>query len=179
MPVDLYGGEHRSPAFLARNPAALVPVLELDDGTCLSETVAIARYFEDVFPDPPFFGRTPRERARLEMWARRVELGLYDAVRAWFRHGSRFAKALEPVQVPDWATLNRSRAERELRLLDAQLAANPFVAGDAFSWADITLATSLEGTAVAGFAIPDDCSATQRWFERVSVRASVRATRPK
>lgn len=175
--VDLRRGEHQSPAFLAKNPAALVPVLELDDGTCISETLAIARYFEDVYPDPPFFGRTPRERARLEMWARRVEFGFYDAVRAWFRHGSPFAKALEPVQVAEWAALNRVRAERELRLLDDQLAASEFVAGDAFSWADITLVASLEGTAVAGFSIPGDCRHVARWFAAVAARESVVATR--
>lgn len=175
--VDLRRGEHQSPAFLAKNPAALVPVLELDDGTCISETLAIARYFEDVYPDPPFFGRTPRERARLEMWARRVEFGFYDAVRAWFRHGSPFAKALEPVQVAEWAALNRVRAEKELRLLDVQLAANEFVAGDAFSWADITLVASLEGTAVAGFSIPGDCRHVARWFAAATARESVVATR--
>lgn len=178
VPVDLYAGDHRKPEFRAKNPASLVPVLELDDGTCIGETVAIARYFEDVFPDPAFFGRSPRERARLEMWARRVEFGFYDAVRAWFRHGSPHARALEPIQFAEFSAHSRSRAERELQLLDAQLASNAFVAGDAFSWADITLVTSLEGTASAGFAIPADCRAVARWYAAAVERPSVVATRP-
>jgi len=177
VPVDLRKGEHRTPAFLARNPVGLVPVLELDDGTCLTETIAIARYFEDVFPDPPFFGRTPRERARLEEAARLVEFGFYDSVRGWFRHGSPFARALEPIQVPEWAALCRTRADAALAVLDARLASSEFVGGDAFSWADITLVTSLEGTLPAGYSIPDGCANLRRWFDRISHRPSVVATR--
>jgi len=178
VPVDLRKGEHRTPAFLAKNPLGLVPVLELDDGTCLAETMAIARYLEERFPERPFLGRDPLERARLEMWARHVEFGFYDAVRAYFRHGSPLAKALEPVQIPEWSALNRRRADEALRLLDRELADRPWVADDAFSWADITLETSLEGTAVAGYAIPADCANVKRWFEAASRRPSVVATRP-
>jgi glutathione S-transferase len=178
VPIDLHGGEHRTPEFLARNPLALVPVLELDDGTCISETVAIARYLEELHPDPPFFGRDPLERARLEMWARGVEFGFYEAIRAWFRHGSHQARPLEPEQIPQWAELSRRRAEEALRVLDGQLACNPFVAGPDFSWADITLVTSLDGSSAAGFEIPHDCANVLRWYETTSKRASVVATRP-
>jgi glutathione S-transferase len=178
LPVDLRKGEHRTPAFLEKNPLALVPVLELDDGTCLSETTTIARYLEDLFPEPPFLGRDPLERAQLDMWARRVEFGFYTAIRAWFRHGSPFARALEPVQIPAWAELNKRHAEEALRVLDAQLAQNAFIAGPDFSWADITLVTSLEATAVAGFETPRDCENVHRWLESTSKRASVVATRP-
>ncbi len=178
VPVDLRRGEHRTPAFLAKNPLGLVPVLELDDGTCLAETVSIARYLEELFPDPPFFGRDPLERARLDQAARAVELGFYTAVRAWFRHGSPLARALEPVQIPAWAELAGRQADEALRLLDRPLATNEFVAGPDFSWADITLVTSLEGTAVAGYAIPEDCANVRRWFETATRRPSVVATRP-
>jgi glutathione S-transferase len=176
--VDLRAGEHRTPAFLAKNPFGLVPVLELDDGTCLAETTTIARYLEDLFPDPPFLGRTPIERARLDMWARCVEFGFYTSVRAWFRHGSPLARALEPEQIPAWAALNRRRAEVDLRLLDARLAESPWLAGAAFSWADVTLVTSLEATTQAGFAIPGDCANVLRWYAEASRRPSVVATRP-
>ena len=177
VPVDLRRGEHRSPEFLAKNPLGLVPVLELEDGRCLAETASIARYLEERFPDPPFLGRDPFERARLDMWARHVELGFYTAVRAWFRHGSPLARALEPEQVPAWAELAGRQADDALRQLDRPLAANTFVAGPDFSWADITLVTSLEGTAAAGYAIPDDCPNVRRWFETASRRPSVVATR--
>jgi glutathione S-transferase len=178
VPVDLRGGEHRTPGFLAKNPLGLVPVLELDDGTCLAETTSIARYLEELFPDPPFFGRDPLERARLDSAARQVELGFYTAVRAWFRHGSPLARALEPVQIPAWSELARRQADDALRLLDRRLADHAFVAGPDFSWADITLVTSLEGTIAAGYAIPDDCPNVQRWFEATAARPSVVATRP-
>jgi len=176
--VDLRKGEHRTPEFLAKNPIGLVPVLELDDGTCLAETMAIARYLEELFPERPFLGRDPLERARLEMWARHVEFGFYTAIRAWFRHGSPLARALEPVQIPAWAELNQQHAEEALHILDDQLSRNAFVAGPDFSWADITLVTSIEGTAAAGFELPRRFQHVHRWFESTSRRASVVATRP-
>ncbi len=176
--VNLYEGEHRSPEFLARNPLALVPVLELDDGTCISETVTISRYLEELHPDPPFFGRDPLERAILDMWQRQVEFGFYTAIRAYFRQTSSYARVLEPVQVPEWGELNKGYAEEALRVLDAQLAHNEFIAGPRFSWADITVVASLHGTAITGFRIPDDCKHVVRWYETASARPSVVATTP-
>lgn len=178
VPVNLIEGEHRRPEFLARNPIGLVPVLELDDGTCLSETTTIARYLEDLHPDPLFMGRDPLERAVLDMWQRRVEFGFYTAIRAYFRHTSRYARVLEPVQVAEWGELNKTHAENELRVLDAQLADNEFIAGPEFSWADITAVTSLQGTAITGFEIPRECGHVLRWYETASKRPSVVATLP-
>lgn len=176
--VNLFEGEHRKPEFLARNPLALVPVLELDDGTCLSETLSIARYLEELHPDPPFLGRDPLERALLDMWQRQVEFGFYSEIRAYFRQTSPYAKILEPTQVPEWGELNKGYAENSLRILDRQLATNEFIAGPSFSWADITVVTSLEGTAITGFQIPEDCKNVARWFATASERPSVVATRP-
>ena len=178
VPVDLMKGEHRTREFTSRNPVALVPVLELDDGTCISETTTIARYLEELHPDPPFMGRDPLERARLDMWQRRVEFGFYTAIRAYFRQTSPYARALEPVQVPEWGELNRGYAEDALRMLDAQLADNAFIAGPDFSWADITVVTSLQGTSITGFEIPGDCKHVHRWYETASNRESVVATLP-
>jgi glutathione S-transferase len=176
--VNLFEGEHRAPEFLARNPIALVPVLELDDGTCISETMSIARYLEELHPSPPFLGRDPLERATLDMWQRRVEFGFYTQIRAYFRQTSPYAKVLEPVQVPEWGELNKGYAEDSLRVLDGQLASNEFIAGPHFSWADITVVTSLEGTAITGFQIPDDCKNVVRWYTTASTRPSVVATQP-
>lgn len=178
VPVDLRQGEHRTPAFLARNPVALVPVLELDDGRCLSETMSIARYLEERHPDPPFLGRDAFERAHLDMWSRRIEFGVYAAIRDFFRQTSPFARPLEPEQIPAWGELQKRRAEDQLRLLDRDLADRPYLAGEAFSFADITLATSLEGTAAAGFAMPGECGNLRRWLERCAGRPSMIATRP-
>ncbi len=176
--VNLFEGEHRAPEFLARNPIALVPVLELDDGTCISETMTIARYLEELHPEPPFLGRDPLERATLDMWQRRVEFGFYTQIRAYFRQTSPYAKVLEPVQVPEWGEVNKGYAEDSLRVLDRQLASNEFIAGPCFSWADITVVSSLQGTAMTGFAIPADCKNVVRWFEVASGRPSVVATTP-
>jgi len=176
VPIDLRRGEHRTPAFLALNPMALVPVLELDDGRHLAETMSIARYLEELFPDPPFLGRDAFERAHLDMWSRQIEFGLYSEIRDWFRQTSPFAKPLEADQLPAWGERARRRAEAGLRDLDRRLATNRFIAGPDFSFADITLVTSLQGTAAAGFAIPADCANVLRWFEMASSRPSVVST---
>ncbi len=176
MPVDLYAGEHRESGFLAKNPVGLVPVLELDDGTCLSETMSICRYLEELHPEPSILGRDPLDRALRDMWQRRVEFGFYLAIRAYYRQSFPAARVLEPVQVPEWGELNRGYAEDALRQLDPQLAENEFIAGSDFSAADITLIMSLQGTASTGFRIPSDCSNLERWYASVSERPSVVAT---
>ena len=178
VPVDLYAGEHRESGFLAKNPVGLVPVLELDDGTCLSETMSICRFLEELHPEPSILGRDPLDRALRDMWQRRVEFGFYLAIRAYYRQSFPAARVLEPVQVPEWGELNRGYAEDALRQLDPQLAENEFIAGSDFSAADITLIMSLQGTASTGFRIPSDCSNLERWYASVSKRPSVLATLP-
>ena len=174
VPVDLYAGEHRASAFLAKNPVGLVP--ELDDGTCLSETMSICRYLEDLHPEPSILGRDPLDRALRDMWQRRVEFGFYLAIRAYYRQSFPAARVLEPVQVHEWGELNRGYAEDALRQLDPQLAENEFIAGSDFSAADITLIMSLQGTESTGFRIPSDCSNLERWHASVSERPTVLAT---
>ena len=178
VPVDLYSQEHRGEAFLAKNPIGLVPVLELDDGTFVSETMTICRYLEELHPEPSVLGRDPLDRAIRDMWQRRVEFGFYAAIRAYFRHCFEPARVLEPIQIAEWGELNRTLAVEALRVLDAQLAENEFVAGPGFSAADITLVVSLQGTAATGFRIPEDCPHVERWFAEVVRRPSVVATAP-
>lgn len=173
QPVDLMGGEHRTPAFLEKNPAAQVPVLELDDGTCIAETVAICRYFERLFPEPALMGRTPLEEATIEMWQRRVEFGLADAARQVFRHTSSFVKALEPVQMPEWAELNRPRVIEGMEILEPQLARQPFIAGPDFTIADITAIMPLTVLERIGVDIPEHCPSVERWRAEVLARPSV------
>jgi glutathione S-transferase len=176
--VDLRKGEHRTPAFLRRSPAGQIPVLELDDGTHLSETLAICRYFEELQPLPSLFGRTPLERAQVEMWQRIVEFNLYAPLREYFRHTSPSALPLEPRQIGEWGELNRERAQAGMTLLDARLAGAEFIAGSLFSVADITALFSLEGTArLAGLEIGARHPDLERWYSAVSRRSSVIATR--
>jgi glutathione S-transferase len=179
VPVDLYSHEHRGAAFLEKNPIGLVPVLELDDGTFISETMTICRYLEELHPEPSILGRDPLDRAIRDMWQRRIEFGFYMAIRAYYRHCFEPARVLEPVQVAEWGELNRDIAERDLRVLDPQLAENEFVAGPDFSAADITLVMSLQGTSATGFRIPEDCPNVERWYSEVVLRPSVVATEPR
>lgn len=174
-PVDLMSGEHRKSEFLARNPAAQVPVLELDDGTCISESVAICRYFERMFPDPPLMGRTPLEEAIVEMWQRRIEFGFYLATRAVFRHSMPFAKAIEPVQIADWADLNRSKITAGLEMLEGQLAGNRFIAGPGFTIADITAVLPFQMLAMMQIEVPVHCPEVARWRADIMARPSVAA----
>lgn len=173
VPVDLMAGEHRTPEFLARNPLAQVPVLELDDGTVITETQAICRYLERLYPQPCLMGATPLEEAHIEMWQRRLELNLYTAARAVFRHSVPALKALEPVQISAWAELNRPRVSEMLAVVDRQLAASTWVAGERFSVADITLLFCLQMTDRIGFPLAENGEHIRRWHQLARQRPSV------
>lgn len=130
VPVDIARKEHKTEAFTRINPQAQrLPVLELDDGTALAETTAICRYIEALHPQPTLFGRDAKEQATIEMWNRRVELGLFASVAAVFRHSHPSMAELEE-QVPEWAEANRDQIDDHLWLLELQLASNAFVCGD-------------------------------------------------
>jgi glutathione S-transferase len=176
VPVDVTKGEHKTPEFLARNPSGAVPVLELDDGTCIAECSAITEYLDQQDGNPTLTGRTAKERAVIAMMQRRAEAGLLDAVGAYFHHATPgLGPQLEPYQNRDWGLKQRERALGTMRYLDGVLATRPYLAGDSFSVADIT---ALAGLAFAGFAaidIPDDCGALKAWHARVAQRPSVAA----
>jgi glutathione S-transferase len=175
VPVDLAQAEHKSNEFTARNPLQRVPVLELDDGTILTESVAICRYFEEIQPDPPLFGVGALERARVEMWNRRVELELYTQGQAAFRHGHPGMAAAEVPQIQQWADVNRERAVQTLRLLNDHLAGSRYFAGDRFSIADITALVTVDFLKPARITVPDDLTALKRWHQEVSARPSAAA----
>jgi glutathione S-transferase len=175
VPVDMTKHEHRTESFRALNPYRGIPVLELDDGTAISESVAICRYIEELHPEPPLFGVGALERARVEMWNRRIEFGLYTAVQAVFRHSHPGGAWLEARQVPEWAELNKPRVIEHLSLLDAQLALHPHVAGERYSIADITALVAVDFMRINRTAIPDDLKHLLRWKAAVSARASASA----
>ena len=178
-PVDLGAGAHKTPDFLAKNPAGQVPVLELDDGTCIAETQAICRYLEELYPEPNLMGVDSLERALIEMWQRRVEFGVFSSGRYYVRHCTRMGSRLEPVQIPAWGELNREWAPEQMQSLDRRLAKSRFLSGERFSVADITLIFALQGvTARGGVSVPDDCEGLKRWLRDVSARPSVAATAP-
>ena len=174
-PVDMGRLEHRSETIASRNPLQRLPVLELDDGTVITESIAICRYFEALHPEPPLFGTTPIEIATIEMWNRRIELGLYASVAAAFRHTHPAMAEWEVPQVPAWGEANRDKAIEFLCLFDAHLAEHRFAAGDAFSVADITGVVAVDFMKPAKIALPADLTHVARWYGEVSARPSMSA----
>lgn len=172
VPVDLARLEHRSPAFMRMNPAGSTPVLVLDDGTALSETMAICRYLEVLHPEPALFGRSAKEQAVIEMWNRRIEFGLALSAQAVFRHTHPAMAEMEVPQVPAWADANRPRVILNLAMIEQQLADNPFIAGQAFSVADITAGVSVDLLRWARIPVPPDMTHLSAWHAALSARPS-------
>ena len=174
--VAMLQGAHRTEAFAAKNPMRQLPTLELDDGTCLSESVAICRYFEELHPEPALFGVGALGKATVEMWNRRVELGLMLAVGNVWIHGAKFTAALGK-QLPEVAALHRKAFAKHCGLLDRSLAERPFLAGEHYSVADISAQVWLDfGTSdLVGLECNADHRHLLRWREQVGQRPSARA----
>ena len=174
--VDLAAGENREPAHLARTPHGQMPTLELDDGSFLSETVAICEYFEDTQPSPPLIGATPAERAEARMWRQRVDLNICQHI----ANAYRFAEGLKRFEtrivcVPEGAAGLKKIVADRLAWLDGQMGDKPFIAGDRFTMADIVLYCWLDFADKVKQ--PWDRSNTKiaAWFERVGARESAKA----
>ena len=173
--VDLGALQQRTPGYTAVNPLQRVPALVLDDGTVITESIAICRYFEELQPDPPLFGRGALEVAQIEMWQRRVEQNLLAGISHVFRNSHPAMKEMEVPQVPAWAEANKPRIMDFLVVLDRQLADHPFIAGDRYSVADITGLVGVDFMKPAKLAVPDNLSNIQRWHAAVSARPSAQA----
>ena len=173
--VNLIKLEHRSAEFAAKNPFQQVPVLILDDGTAISESVAICRYFEEQQPEPPLFGRDAMERVMVEMWQRRMELGLLFPVAHCFRHSHPAMAELEKPQVKEWAEVNRPRVLKALSWLDRELSGRRYIAGDAYTIADVTALVALDFMKPARIDRPAELRSLARWYEEVSTRPSAKA----
>lgn len=174
--VNVPEGEHQTEAFRAKNPSAAVPLLELEDGTCISECSAITEYIDQLDGAPTLTGKTARERAVIAMMQRRAEAGLLDAVATYFHHATPGLGAqIEGYQCAEWGEHQKTNALKGMKYLDGVLADQPYLAGDAFSVADIT---AFAGLAFAGFAqieVPEDCANLKDWHARVSARPSIAA----
>jgi len=173
--VDMMKMEHKTPEYTALNPLQRMPALVLDDGTIITESIAICRYFEVLQPEPPLFGVGAKEMAMVEMWNRRAELNLLFSVANVFRHSHPAMKELEVPQVPDWAEANKPRIVDFLRMLDAELKNRAFVAGDRFSVADITTLCAIDFMRPIRMPVPEDCIHVKRWHGEVSARPSAKA----
>ena len=173
--VDMMKMEHRTPEYTAINPLQRMPALVLDDGTVITESLAICRYFEALQPEPPLFGVGAKESALVEMWSRRVENNFFATVAAVFRHLHPAMKELEVPQVPAWAEANRPRVTAFLELLDGELAKREFIAGDRFSVADITALCTVDFMKPARLTVPEGAANVKRWHAAVSARPSAKA----
>jgi glutathione S-transferase len=171
--VDLMQGEQRAPAFLAKNPLGSLPVLELDDGSYLTESLAIIEYLEELHPEPPMLGRTPLERARVRELERLVETTVLNRIaRIFFNTNPVFRHA---PQLPAAAAQAREGLPRALAVVDARVDAGPFAAGAAPTIADCTLFAAFEHAKLAGETIPPAYANLWRWYERFAARPSAQA----
>jgi glutathione S-transferase len=173
--VDLARLEQKSAAYAAVNPMLRIPALELDSGEIICESVAICRYFEEIQPEPPLFGRDPLEKARVEMWQRRAELDFFFPIALAFRHSHPAMVEMEKPQIPQLVELNRPRALAFARFLDSELATRRFLAGEFFSIADITAEVAADFAAPARIKFPDELVHFARWRAEVSGRPSAKA----
>ena len=172
--VSIPKREQKAPDYVAKNPRGQTPILELDDGTVIAESVAIMRYLEAEQPDPPLFGTTAREIAEIEMWNRRVEMILMPAIAAVWVHTHPFTAAL-PGRNVEWGESNRPRVVEGMRFFDGSLEGREYLAGSAFSAADILLLTTVDFAKFIGLEMPSECADLLRWHERVSARPSASA----
>ena len=173
--VDILSGQNRTPEFLARkNPLGGLPVLELDDGSCLTESLAIMEYLEELHPTPPLLGTTPLDRARVREAERICDLGVLGSIGTIFQNTSPFF-AGRVQQSPQAADNARGRLKNALKVLDDRLATHKFVAGDAPSMGDCTLLAALEFAAFAGIEIDPACQHVHRWYGDFRQRPSASA----
>jgi glutathione S-transferase len=172
--IDIMKGVNRQPPFLAKNPLGGIPVLELDDGRLLTESVAICRYFEVLHPEPALFGTGAFEMATVEMWNRRIELALFVPVGMVWAHLHELTKT-RIKQIPEVGEQSRKVVEARYRWLDEELANRPFLAGEKYSIADITLLIVIDFAKFNNISIQPDQKNLARWHQSVSSRPSAAA----
>ncbi|MEE9313687.1 MAG: glutathione S-transferase [Rhizobiaceae bacterium] len=174
-PVDMTSLGHRDKTVTKLNPLQRLPVLELDDGTALSETVAICRYFEELHPTPPLMGIGAQDKAVVEMWQRRMELNFLLPVANVFRHTHPAMKQWEIPQIAEVADTNRPRVAKILIWMNDELANRSFIAGDSFTIADITAMVTMDFMKPARLQIPDGLEHLNQWYASVKGRSSATA----
>jgi glutathione S-transferase len=179
--VDLRKGEQFGEAFRAVNPDCTVPVLELDDGRRISDSLAVCVYLEQSKPEPPLMGVDAADRAIVAEWQRRAERDGFLAVAEAFRNSTPAFKTRalpgpdDYAQIPALVERGRARTQKFFKLMDARLADREFVAGDRYTIADITTLVAVDFAGWIKLTIPDDCPHLRRWHAAVAARPSARA----
>jgi glutathione S-transferase len=172
--VPMRQGAHKSPEFKEKNSLGQVPVLELDDGSTLSESVAICRYLEELHPEPALFGADAWQRARVEMWMRRIEFVLMSRIGAVWVNTHQFTAHLG-TQYKDYGEASRERAVKAMHWLNDELAGREFIALDRYSMADIVALTTVDFGIFIGIEMPEELAHLRAWHSRVSARPSAAA----
>ena len=173
--VALRKGEHKTAEHKARNSLGQVPVLELDDGQTISESVAICRYLEALHPTPPMFGSCALTQAQVDMWVRRIEFQIMSPVAMYWRHAHPLTASLL-AQNNEFGESNKPIAGKSMLWLDRELAdGRPWIAGEAYGMADIVALTTIDFAGFIGLEVPDEASALKAWGDRASARPSAAA----
>lgn len=172
--MNLMEGRHKQPDFLAKAGLPTLPALEMDDGSTITESLAICRYLESRYPEPNLFGRTPEETAVIEMWTRRAELLVATPFMLGVRHLHPALAALEQ-QVPAIGEYNRDQGLRALKVLDRRLAESEWLAGDRLTIADIVAWIGIDFTRMLKLSIPEDLTHVQRWAAAMRARPAAKA----
>jgi len=172
--VDLATGYNKSEEYLAKNIMGRMPMLELDDGTCISESHAICRYLEEEYPEPPLMGRNQIERARIEMWNRRMELELLQPLVNIFTHTHPMWKD-SVRQIPEWADSCRERALGAMGWINDALEGKEFLVTDDYTVADITAQCAVLIGKGIGVRVPENYDNLNAWWTRVASRPTARA----
>jgi glutathione S-transferase len=172
--LDIEKGENLSPQIRAKNPIGKIPILQLDDGVCISEAASICRYFEEIQPEPSLMGTTPLEKAQIDMWQRQVEMYLFMQVGMCFQHSTAYFKdRMTPIK--EYGEVAGKNAVDFLKILDQRLGESKFIAGETFSIADITALCAIDFARVVKLKIADEQQNLQRWYQSVSSRPSAKA----
>jgi glutathione S-transferase len=172
--VPMRQGAHKSAEFVAKNSLGQVPVLELDDGSTLSESIAICRYLEELHPTPALFGENAWQRAQVEMWTRRIEFGLMSRIGAVWVHTHKFTAQLG-TQYKDFGEASRERGIKTMHWLNDELKDREFIANERYSMADIVTLTTIDFATFIGMEMPEDLANLRTWHARVSARPSAAA----
>ncbi|WP_404365294.1 glutathione S-transferase family protein [Marinobacter sp.] len=169
--IDIQKGENLTPEYAARNPMKKVPVMELDDGSCISETMAICRYFEEVFPDHPLLGTTPLEKARIEQWLRWIEYYFFLPTGMCFQHSTGYFKdRMNPIK--EWGDECAVTVQKFFDFLNDHLADHQYICGDQFTAADINAFTTVDFNKVNNIRIKPEQANLKAWYDRIKQRSS-------
>lgn len=173
--VDMGSMGHKSDIITSKNPLQRLPILELSDGTIITESVAICRYIESIYPSPPLLGIDSVSEALVEMWQRRIEFHLFQYVANVFRHSHPAMVDWEVPQISDFAVANRDKVMMSLDWLNDELSSRRFICGDTYTIADITATVAIDFMKPSKLTIPAGLDNVFSWYDSMCSRSSYTA----